>query len=153
MMTRTALVKAVLGTTLLLHAGRAATADELSPVGRWRTFDPVTKEPRSIVEITEAGGELQGRVTTRFPPPGDPTHGVSSGCDGARKDQPILGMVILWSVKRQGDGWGGGGLLAPNTGKTYSVNLHLDDHGRTLLVHAYVGLPMFGQTVTWARAD
>src|SRR3546814_13401676 len=41
-------------------------AEATSPVGLWTTIDDETNVPRSIVEITEVNGELQGRVTKIF---------------------------------------------------------------------------------------
>jgi hypothetical protein len=31
-------------------------------VGKWKTFDDETKEAKSIVEITERGGKIYGKV-------------------------------------------------------------------------------------------
>jgi len=56
-------------------------------------------------------------------------------------------------VKRDGDGWGGGTILQPSSGKEYSVRLHLADSGRKLAVRGYVGSPLFGQTQTWTRDE
>jgi uncharacterized protein (DUF2147 family) len=128
-----------------------ARADVNSPVGRWRTYEAGTNELRSIVEITQVGGEMQGKVVERFPPPGDPTGGLCVNCQGDLKNKPVLGMIILWGVKREGDGWGGGTILAPQSGNTFSVKLQLEDQGRKLQVRAFVGSPMFGQTQSWLR--
>jgi uncharacterized protein (DUF2147 family) len=126
-------------------------AEALSPVGRWQTFDSRTHELRSIIEITRVGDELQGKVVQRTPPPGDPTHGICGACRGDLKDQPIVGMVILTHLKKDGDGWGGGTVLDPSSGKTYSAEVHLADGGRTLLLRGYEGIRLLGQTVAWVR--
>jgi hypothetical protein len=47
-----------------------------SPIGRWQTIDENTHELRSVIEIAAVGDEPQGKVVKRFPPPGDPTHGM-----------------------------------------------------------------------------
>jgi uncharacterized protein (DUF2147 family) len=129
----------------------AGSGESPSPVGRWQTFDPGTHELRSIVEITAVGDELEGKVIKRFPPPGDPTHGICSACPGGRKNQPILGMTILWHLQKRGDGWGDGTIIDPTTGKTYSLEAHLTAGGKELLLRGYVGMPLFGQTRTWVR--
>lgn len=123
----------------------------ISPIGRWQTFDPNTQELRSIVEIPEVGNELQGKVIKRFPPPGDPTHGICSACSGELKNQPILGMTVLWHLQKQGDGWGDGTIIDPATGKTYRPEAHLTEDGKKLLLRGYVGISLFGQTRTWVR--
>jgi uncharacterized protein (DUF2147 family) len=125
--------------------------DSQSPVGRWRAFDAKTHELRSIVEITAIGDRLQGTVVERFPPLADPTHGICGACSGERKDRPILGMVILWDLRKQGNGWGGGTVIDPSTGKTYGAEIHLADGGKTLYLRGYLGIPVLGQTVTWVR--
>ena len=38
------------------------TANAQSVVGKWKTFDDETKEAKSIVEITERGGKIYGKV-------------------------------------------------------------------------------------------
>ena len=37
-----------------------AFAAELTPVGTWTTIDDSTGKPKSIVQITDDGGKLQG---------------------------------------------------------------------------------------------
>ena len=37
-------------------------AQASSPVGRWRSFDDKSGQPKSIIEIVEVNGELQGKV-------------------------------------------------------------------------------------------
>jgi uncharacterized protein (DUF2147 family) len=128
-----------------------AAADELSPVGRWRTYDSETNELRSVVEITAVGDTLEAKVVKRFPPPGDPTHGICGACRGDHKGKPILGMTVMWGVKRDGDGWDGGTVLQPTTGKEYHVELHLKDGGQRLDVRGYIGSPLFGPTQTWIK--
>jgi len=78
-----------------MATGPSVAADASSPVGRWRTYDADTKELRNIVEISAVGDTLEGKVVERFPPPNDPTHGVCSACEGARRGKPVLGMTIL----------------------------------------------------------
>ncbi|MDE0853779.1 MAG: DUF2147 domain-containing protein [Nevskia sp.] len=133
----------------------AQTATEarpsLSPLGRWRTFDPDGHELRSIVVIAAVGDELQGKVVERFPPPGDPTHGICGACSGELKDQPILGMTLLRHLRKHGDGWDGGSIVDPTTGKTYSVEAELANGGQELHLRGYVGISLFGQTRTWVR--
>src|SRR3546814_10975786 len=92
-------------------------AEAASTVGLWTTIDDETNAPRSIVEITEVNGELQGRVTKIFYRPDEKPDPVCDKCEGARKDQPVIGMTFLWGMKKAGDGWAGGALLDPKNGK------------------------------------
>jgi len=137
-------------TTLAWSATALAQA---TPVGLWKTIDDETKQERSHVRITEAGGVLSGRIERLS----DPTKqdAKCEKCEGAKKDQRVIGMTILEGVKRDGgaDHWEGGSILDPNNGKTYKVRLTPKDGGKSLDVRGYIGAPMLGRTQTWVRVE
>jgi uncharacterized protein (DUF2147 family) len=110
----------------LLATAFAASAQD-SPVGRWKTFDEETGQARSIVEVYEAkDGTLAGKVSETLYAPNP----ICDKCSGANKNKPIKGMVILWGLKRDGDGWSGGTVLKPSAGKTYKSKAQLLDGGK-----------------------
>lgn len=137
-------------TTLAWSATALAQA---TPVGLWKTIDDETKQERSHVRITEAGGTLSGRIERLS----DPTKqdAKCDKCEGAKKDQRVIGMTILEGVKRDAgaDHWEGGSILDPNNGKTYKVRLTPKDGGKSLDVRGYIGAPMLGRTQTWVRVE
>ncbi len=134
----------------LLVAPLAAVAQQ-TPVGTWTTIDDKTNQPKSIVEIYEAqDGSLSGKVIEVLQSESGP-HPKCSKCDGDRKDKPVEGMVILWSVARSGSEWKGGKILDPATGKIYSVKMSLGDNGKKLEVRGFMGFSMLGKTQTWQR--
>lgn len=90
--------------------------DLSSPVGRWQLIDDETNSPRGVVEMTEINGELQGRFVEAILRPGEAPGAVCVKCDGARKDQPMLGMIILWGLRKDGAEWNGGHILDPTQG-------------------------------------
>ena len=124
-----------------------------TPVGLWKTIDDETKQERSHVRIAESGGLLSGRIEKVL----DPTKqdAKCEKCEGARKDQKVIGMTILEGVKREGgnDHWDGGTILDPNNGKVYKVRLTPKDGGKLLDVRGYVGAPLLGRTQTWVRVE
>ena len=137
----------------LLAVCTAALADA-TPAGLWRTFDPDTNQPRSLVRITTDGGVLRG-VIEKLLDPAVPNP-VCEKCADERRGQPVIGMTILRGVRYSPDEpglWDGGEILEPKTGKVYSVQLRLADDGKALQVHGYLGSPMFGRTRTWVRVD
>jgi uncharacterized protein (DUF2147 family) len=136
---------------LLLAAGAAVAASN-SPVGRWKTIDDKTKQPKSIVEITEVNGELQGKVLQVLQSDEGP-HPVCKECDGDRKDKPVEGMVIMWGVKQDGDEWDGGKILDPKNGKVYKVKLKTIENGAKLDVHGYIGFSLIGRSQVWERQE
>jgi uncharacterized protein (DUF2147 family) len=125
-----------------------------TPIGKWKTIDDDTHQVKSIVEITENGGLLQGKVLQVLKPD-DPKdiHPVCKKCEGERKDKPIEGMTIMWGLKKDGDEWSGGQILDPAKGKIYKVTLKLEDGGKKLDVHGYIGFSLMGRSQEWVRAD
>lgn len=140
--------------TLLASATSAGSVDvSTTPAGRWVVIDDKTGYPSSIVEIADVAGEFQGRIVKLLPHPGatrskDP---VCTACPGDRKDKPIIGMTVMSGLKKDGDAWDGGSVLDTDSGNSYSVNLHLADGGRKLVVRGYIGISLFGRSQTWIR--
>jgi uncharacterized protein (DUF2147 family) len=135
---------------LALLAGAPAFAADNTPVGTWTTIDDATGKPKSIVQITEANGKLEGKVLEVLQSEQGP-HPVCKACDGERKDKPVEGMVILWDVEKDGDVWDGGRILDPKNGKTYKVKLTMMDGGQKLDVHGYIGFALLGRSQVWER--
>jgi uncharacterized protein (DUF2147 family) len=134
-------------------AGSCASAADLSPIGLWRTFNVTTGREAGAVQISQVGDVLVGKIVRSIPQPGDPISPVCGGCDGPDKNQPVLGLTILRGLHRDGDMWDGGTVLDPRTGTVYSAEIRLDDGGRLLKLRGYLGISLFGQTVTWIRAE
>lgn len=134
---------------LLLGSAVAWAAND-TPVGTWRQIDDVTGKPKSIIQITENNGKLEGKVLQVLLSDDGP-HPLCKKCDGERKDQPIEGMVIMWGVHKDDDVWDGGKILDPKNGKVYSVKLSLDEGGNKLDVHGYIGISLLGRSQVWER--
>ena len=99
-----------------------------SAAGSWKTVDDKTGKEKARIEITENGGELQGRIVELFnPSKPDP---VCEKCEGERHNQPITGMTILWDLKPNGSEWSGGTILDPANGKTYKSKAKMLDANR-----------------------
>lgn len=129
-----------------------AWADSQSPVGTWKTIDDKTGRPKSIVQITEQGGELSGKVLRVLESPEGP-HPLCRRCEGERKDQPVEGMIILWGLKKNGPNWGDGQILDPENGRIYRVTLTPLNSGQKLDVHGYVGFSAIGRSQVWQREE
>lgn len=146
----TALTAQALLAVLMLAAAPLAFA-QATPAGLWKTIDDETKQEKSHVRIVEAAGVLTGRIERIT----DPTKQDSKceKCEGARKDQKVLGMTIIEGVKRDGghDHWDGGTIPDPNNGKTYKVRLTPKDGGKTMEVRGFIG--PFYRNQTWVRVE
>ncbi len=134
---------------LLGLSALAVQAAALSPVGLWRTFDDEDGQAASLVRIDNLGGVLEGRVVRILPRPGHPLDARCDECSGARKGQPVTGMVILWGMKQDGDEYDGGQILDPHNGRTYRCKMKVK--GNTLEVRGYLGFSLFGRSQTWVR--
>ena len=142
----------VLAILILLIKPRFATlASELSPVGLWKTIDDNTGKPRGLVRIMEVNGEYQGKVEKIFSKPDEEPDPKCEKCDGARHNQPVIGMTILWGLTKQGDEYQGGEILDPENGKVYRAKMKLDGDGGKLGVRGFIGFSLFGRTQTWVR--
>ena len=136
----------------LLQSG-GAWAQSASPVGVWRTIDDKTKKERSVIRITESNGELQGVVEKIVDQPGDDPAHLCKECKGDRKDKPIIGMTILWGLKKDGEAWTGGEILDPKNGRIYRAKVTPSADGKTLDVRGYIGMALIGRTQTWLRQE
>jgi uncharacterized protein (DUF2147 family) len=113
----------------LLLLATANAADPNSPVGKWRTIDDKSGKPKSIVQITESNGVLTGKIVELLEGASEKT---CSKCEGDLKDKPLVGMRILWDLKKEGDEWTGGKIFNPADGGTYTSKAKLIDGGKTL---------------------
>lgn len=116
--------------------------------GTWKTIDDETKQPKALVEITEAAnGELTGKIVKLFANP----EAVCEKCEGALKGKPVVGMTILTGLKKDGEEWEGGKILDPKSGKVYSAKAKLTEGGKKLEVRGFLGVALLGRTQTWER--
>jgi uncharacterized protein (DUF2147 family) len=145
-------MKAAIVAGALALAGLSASAQN-TPVGLWKTIDDETKKEKSLVRISEAGGVFSGKIEKLLDPDAKPDAKCDK-CSDERKDQPILGMVILRNLKQDADDkevWAGGEVLDPNNGKTYRSRLKPIDGGKRLEMRGYLG--PFYRTQVWQRAE
>jgi uncharacterized protein (DUF2147 family) len=152
------LTRSRLAPALLLALGAlfhsATDAAEMSPVGLWKTIDDETGKAKSVVRISEANGELQGKVEKVFSPPAKDPNPMCDECEGERKGKPVIGMTILWGLKKTGDNeWTGGQILDPAKGKIYKSKLSLAEEGRKLQMRGFIGFSLIGRTQTWVREE
>jgi uncharacterized protein (DUF2147 family) len=151
-MFRTPFACALLLLALPLGASAQGAPIASTPVGRWKTIDDKTGQPKSIVEIYATGnGTLAGKVVQLI----DTAKGPNPRCDrcsGERHNQPVLGMVIAWGLKPGNAGWDGGRILDPDNGKIYSARMTPIAGGQQLEVRGYLGTPLLGRSQTWIRA-
>lgn len=126
-------------------------AQSMSPVGKWKTIDDETKQPKSIVEITEKDGKLSGKIVQLFRKPEEDQNPKCDKCEGDKKDKPILQIEILEGLTKDEDIWSGGRILDPKNGKTYKCKIKVIDGGKKLEVRGFIGFSLLGRTQVWER--
>ena len=119
------------------------------PLGKWNTIDDKTGKVKSEVQLYDQGGKLYGKITG-VPEPNDAQGKpkVCTKCEGADKNQPIVGLVIIKGLTADGERFNGGTILDPEDGKVYKAEVWTE--GDKLKVRGYLG--PFYKTQTWAKA-
>ena len=134
-----------------LAAFNAGAQEHNTPIGLWKNLDDVTGKPRALIRIVDQDGELQGRIEKIFFEPGEDQHPKCIKCEGALKDQPTLGMLILSGFSAMGSEYTNGKILDPNNGKLFKSRMTLEEDGKKLIVRGYIGIPLMGRSQTWLR--
>jgi len=121
-------------------------------VGKWITIDDETNKKKSIVELYKVDGKLYGKIIYLFPREGREENPKCKKCTDDRKDQPLVGLQIVRSLKWDGEEWEGGTIVDPENGKVYTVKMWLEEGNANMLnVRGYVG-PIF-RTQKWVRVE
>jgi len=143
-------MRILIAALLCTVAAAVTAADTTGPVGVWQTYDDDTHAAKAWVEIEAHDGELSGRIVKLFREPGEDPNPRCRKCHGARREQPVLGMTIVWGMRRDGDAWSGGEILDPEDGKTYRCTLRQATAGE-LEVRGFLGISLLGRTQLWKR--
>ena len=120
-----------------------------SVLGTWKTIDDETGEAKSHVKIYEKNGKVYGKVMKLLKSSPDK---LCTKCPGTRKDQKIMGMVVVIDMVKKGGYYQKGKILDPEKGKWYTCNFWLKKGDPNVLeVRGYVG-PFF-RTQSWYRVQ
>ena len=135
---------------LSVLASYPAIAQHVSPpIGRWQTHANDSAQPKAFTEIYGVGhGSLSGRIVE----PGVSRGGLSpvcGACKGTRHNQPVIGMIIAWAPKPEGETRAR--LLDPEDGREYSVRITSMRGGNRPEVRGLLAAPIFGRTQVWQR--
>ncbi len=118
-------------------------------VGKWKTIDDETGKTKSIIQIYEQNGKFYGKIVELLLP--EDKGKLCDKCSGTNKNKPIEGMVIMEGMNKDGDGFSGGKIMDPKSGKTYKCSIEFDGKD-ALKVRGFIGISLIGRTQTWKRA-
>ena len=127
---------AVLVTALIMSSASAMRTAGQPLLGNWSTANR-----HGVVEISQCGAALCGRIVGIDRKPGEPiptdVHGRSQ-----------CGLTIITNERPEADGTWLGEVSDPRDGGTYQAKLWLDKAGN-LRLRGFIGIPMLGATQTW----
>lgn len=116
-----------------------------SPIGIWVTIDDETGKEKSHVEIYERDGKLFGKIIKLLL---KPNNSVCEVCDGDRKNKPLVGMVIIYNMKKHGDKWDGGKIYKADSGKEYNGFLKMNGPDKLIVTGKVLFIT---KSQTWRR--
>ena len=128
------------------------TFAQMNPVGTWRSIDDATKEAKSEIVISEAGGVLTGKIAKLLRKEAK-QDAICTECSDDRKGKALIGLEIIRGAKKADgkDVWEDGKILDPENGKNYTLRLTPIEAGAKLEVRGSVfGI---GRTQTWVRVQ
>ena len=74
--------------------------------GKWKTNDPFTNKPSSVVEVYFQDGKLFGKLVEVFDEE-NPETAICKDCPGQWKNKPIIGLLVFTGLEREGEKWKG----------------------------------------------
>jgi uncharacterized protein (DUF2147 family) len=116
--------------------------------GKWLTGDG-----DGWIEVRRKGKGLSGVVAGSPNDDPDEDRFDEKNPDRALRKRLLKGVELFSDFEYEGDGrWSGGTIYDPNSGKTYSCTVTLEDEN-TLKVRGYIGISLFGRTDIWTRVQ
>jgi uncharacterized protein (DUF2147 family) len=131
--------------SLPLHAAEPTAA------GLWEQVDERTGKAESWFKITERNGVYEGAIVKIFFKPGEDPNWVCDKCQGAEKGRPVLGLMLIKGMRRNGSSYENGTIMDPRDGQVYRALMRLSPDGQKLEVRGYLGISLFGQSQVWNR--
>ncbi|MEW4448479.1 DUF2147 domain-containing protein [Qipengyuania sp. JC766] len=114
-MRHTAAITALAGATLAF-AGPAHAAPE-SIAGNWKTDDG-----NAIVNFYKCGSGMCGKITRFLVAEPEGGERDRKNPDKSKRDRPVKGLTIFWSLTPDGDEWDGKG-YSPKEGRYFNAEL------------------------------
>ena len=137
-----------LGVIILVLFSMNFYAQSRGVIGKWNTIDEVTGKAMSVVEIFEYNNKIYGKVIDILNPKN--RNNTCKDCPGEDQNKPILGLIIIKGLVKDGTEYNDGKILDPKSGKLYKCYIELESTNK-LKVRGYLGISLIGRTQYWER--
>ncbi|WP_028888462.1 DUF2147 domain-containing protein [Tenacibaculum ovolyticum] len=135
--------------SILIIITLSLTTNAQTIIGQWETFDDKTKEKKAVIEIYKTNSLYFAKIIKSFI---GEENALCKACNGNKKNQSIIGLVIIEKLKKEGNEFNGGFILDPENGKSYKCYLKLITKNK-LKVRGFLGFSLFGRTQYWIRKN
>jgi uncharacterized protein (DUF2147 family) len=132
----------------LMLASGSAMAQAQTPMGVW-----LHDNQRIQIEISPCENALCAKIVwLKFPNDARGMPRVDSRNPQAGfRERPLLNLTVLEGLRQTGDNsWEDGKIYNPDDGGEYRARMSIGSDG-SLLVRAYLLIPLFGRTFVWTR--
>ena len=137
-----------LGVIILVLFSKNFYAQSRGVIGKWNTIDEVSGKALSVVEIFESNNRIYGKVVEILNPKN--RNNTCKDCPGDDNNKPVLGLIIIKGLVKDGTEYNDGKILDPKSGKLYKCYIELENPNK-LKVRGYLGISLIGRTQYWER--
>jgi uncharacterized protein (DUF2147 family) len=136
--------------TALIVANPSSAAPQPDVTGFWESDDS-DGHPAAWFYFVEKFQAYEGRLVKMFPKAGTPNVPNCLKCTGDQTNAPMMGLVLVKQMKRDGLRYEDGTILDPRNGSVYHAQMEISEDGQQLSVRGYIGVSLLGQTQVWTR--
>jgi len=65
----------------------------------------------------------------------------------------LIGLRILWDLRKDGGEWSGGRIFDPDNGNVYKCSITVEHDGEKLKARGFIGFSLLGRTEYWLRQE
>ena len=128
-------------------------AEAQAYLGDWLVSDDEAEAAEAVMRIYEEGGKVHGRIVRSLEADAPADGSVPCvDCEGEFEGADLREIPLIRDMEWEGDGFGGGRIFDPRSGRGYQAVMELEGPDR-LRVRGYVGIRAFGRSQVWERAD
>ncbi len=107
-----------------------------SILGKWITIDGQTGKEKAIVEIYKEEGKFFGKIVEILQP--EDKDSLCEKCEGNEKNKPVMGLVLIKNMLKDGKYYRKGTIFDPEYGKKFRCRLMLTSNPDVLQVRGYI---------------